>query len=172
MEEVYPQLVVEWIWVECVKDVMKTAEMMKDFKFLKSEQKHRLFTDFMDAMDDYHLGGIPFPTTHTGGNAFSYLIYPRQESEVRLPFIWLANDISTGEYRLDRYAGPIKYFRTWYINLSDSLYRDETATRYLPTTARIHSIEIDDYSIPELSDWEFISEDTIVQIFFKLYTLR
>lgn len=37
---------------------------MRDFKFLQLDKKERVFTDFMDALDDYHLGGIPLPTTH------------------------------------------------------------------------------------------------------------
>ncbi len=38
---------------------------MKTFKFFEGEAtKQRVFTDFMDALDDYHLGGIPLPTTH------------------------------------------------------------------------------------------------------------
>ena len=39
--------------------------MIKHFKFFEGgPTKQRVFTDFMDAMDDYHLGGIPLPTTH------------------------------------------------------------------------------------------------------------
>ena len=39
--------------------------MIKHFKFFEGEAtKQRVFTDFMDALDDYHLGGIPLPTTH------------------------------------------------------------------------------------------------------------
>ena len=39
--------------------------MIKYFKFFEGEAtKQRVFTDFMDALDDYHLGGIPLPTTH------------------------------------------------------------------------------------------------------------
>jgi hypothetical protein len=39
--------------------------MIKHFKFFEGEiTKQRVFTDFMDALDDYHLGGIPLPTTH------------------------------------------------------------------------------------------------------------
>lgn len=34
---------------------------MRNFKFLQPDEKHRVFTDYMDAMDDYHLGGIPLP---------------------------------------------------------------------------------------------------------------
>jgi hypothetical protein len=37
---------------------------MRDFKFLQPENKQRVFTDYLDALDDYHLGGIPLPTTH------------------------------------------------------------------------------------------------------------
>jgi hypothetical protein len=38
---------------------------MKPFKFLIDQNKReRAFTDFMDVLDDYHLGGIPLPTTH------------------------------------------------------------------------------------------------------------
>ena len=33
---------------------------MKDFKFF--QRKERVFTDYMDAMDDYFLGGIQPPT--------------------------------------------------------------------------------------------------------------
>ena len=32
---------------------------MRDFKFFKDNNKERVFTDYMDMMDDYHLGGIP-----------------------------------------------------------------------------------------------------------------
>ena len=36
---------------------------MKPFKFFDDvAEKHRVFTDFMDALDDYHLGGIPLAT--------------------------------------------------------------------------------------------------------------
>jgi len=39
--------------------------MIKYFKFFEGEAtKQRVFTDYMDAMDDYHLGNIPPPTTH------------------------------------------------------------------------------------------------------------
>lgn len=40
--------------------------MIKYFKFFEGEAtKQRVFTNYMDAMDDYHLGGIPPPpTTH------------------------------------------------------------------------------------------------------------
>lgn len=39
--------------------------MIDYFKFFEGgPTKQRVFTDFMDAMDDYHLGGIPLPTTH------------------------------------------------------------------------------------------------------------
>jgi hypothetical protein len=39
--------------------------MIKHFKFFEGEAtKQRVLTDFMDALDDYHLGGIPLPTTH------------------------------------------------------------------------------------------------------------
>jgi len=38
---------------------------MRDFKFLQPSKKERAFTDFMDALDDYHLGGIPLPTNRT-----------------------------------------------------------------------------------------------------------
>ena len=31
---------------------------MRDFKFLQFTEKERVFTDWMDAFDDYHLGGI------------------------------------------------------------------------------------------------------------------
>lgn len=31
---------------------------MREFKFFKSENKERAFTQWMDEMDDYHLGGI------------------------------------------------------------------------------------------------------------------
>lgn len=37
---------------------------MRDFKFFQPEKKERVFTDFMDALDDYHLGGIPLPSLH------------------------------------------------------------------------------------------------------------
>ena len=33
---------------------------MKNFKFFQN--KERVFTDWIDALDDYHLGGIPMPT--------------------------------------------------------------------------------------------------------------
>jgi hypothetical protein len=36
--------------------------MVKDFKFFESENKDRVFTDWMDQMDDYHLGGITHRT--------------------------------------------------------------------------------------------------------------
>jgi len=39
--------------------------MINYFKFFEGEAtKQRVFTDFMDAMDDYHLGGIEPPTHH------------------------------------------------------------------------------------------------------------
>jgi hypothetical protein len=39
--------------------------MIKHFKFFEGEAtKQRVFTDFMDALDDYHLGGIEPPTHH------------------------------------------------------------------------------------------------------------
>jgi hypothetical protein len=39
--------------------------MIKHFKFFEGEAiKRRVFTDYLDALDDYHLGGIPLPTTH------------------------------------------------------------------------------------------------------------
>lgn len=31
---------------------------MKDFKFLQQNKEERMFTQWMDEMDDYHLGGI------------------------------------------------------------------------------------------------------------------
>jgi hypothetical protein len=34
---------------------------MKKFRFF---EKERVFTDWMDALDDYHLGGIPFPNAY------------------------------------------------------------------------------------------------------------
>jgi hypothetical protein len=37
--------------------------MIKHFKFFEGPaKKQRVFTDFMDALDDYHLGGIPLAT--------------------------------------------------------------------------------------------------------------
>jgi hypothetical protein len=36
---------------------------MKTFKFFENK-KERVFTDFMDALDDYHLLGTPSPTHH------------------------------------------------------------------------------------------------------------
>ncbi len=39
--------------------------MIDYFKFFEgSPKKQRVFTDYLDALDDYHLGGIPLPTTH------------------------------------------------------------------------------------------------------------
>jgi hypothetical protein len=38
--------------------------MIKTFKFLQPSKKERVFTDFMDALDDYHLGGIQPPSHH------------------------------------------------------------------------------------------------------------
>ena len=39
--------------------------MIKHFKFFEGgPTKQRVFTDFMDAMDDYHLGGIRPPSHH------------------------------------------------------------------------------------------------------------
>ena len=35
---------------------------MGKFKFFRSNKKQRVFTDFMDALDDYHLLGNPHPT--------------------------------------------------------------------------------------------------------------
>jgi hypothetical protein len=43
----------------------KEENTMRNFKFLQPSKKERVFTDFMDAMDDYHLGGIPLPTNRT-----------------------------------------------------------------------------------------------------------
>jgi hypothetical protein len=37
--------------------------MIKPFKFFQNK-KDRVFTDFMDALDDYHLLGTPSPTHH------------------------------------------------------------------------------------------------------------
>ena len=45
-----------------VSKTKKEENTMRDFKFLQPSKKERVFTDFMDAMDDYHLGGIPLPT--------------------------------------------------------------------------------------------------------------
>lgn len=131
--------------------------MMKDFKFFKSIQNRRVYSSNQNIL-------------LTVGNAFNYLIFPLQESEVRLPFIWLANDIMRNEYRLDCYQGPIVYFKIFYRNKRSQLELDESSIEYLPISPRIHSIDIDDYSIPELTDWEFISNDTYVRIYFKIFT--
>ena len=48
-----------------VSKTKKEENTMRDFKFLQPSKKERVFTDFMDAMDDYHLGGIPLPTNRT-----------------------------------------------------------------------------------------------------------
>jgi len=38
---------------------------MSTFKFFEGKaEKQRVFTDFLDALDDYHLGGIPLPQLH------------------------------------------------------------------------------------------------------------
>jgi len=44
----------------------KKNTMINYFKFFEGgPTKQRVFTDFMDAMDDHHLGGIPLPTNRT-----------------------------------------------------------------------------------------------------------
>lgn len=83
--------------------------MIDYFKFFEGPaKKERVFTDFMDALDDYHLGGIPLPTTHHMEVQATRLMRPFTlnlfvEVSGRIPtFLFAIEQSSTDDYEIIR----------------------------------------------------------------------
>ena len=78
--------------------------MINYFKFFEGgATKQRVFTDFMDAMDDYHLGGIEPPTHHLevpGPRLKPFTLNVFAEVLGRIPtyrFLFESSDLNTYE---------------------------------------------------------------------------
>jgi hypothetical protein len=78
--------------------------MIKHFKFFEGPaKKQRVFTDFLDALDDYHLGGIPLPTHHIevpGPRLKPFTLNVFAEVLGRIPtyrFLFESSDLNTYE---------------------------------------------------------------------------
>ena len=148
---------------------------MLDFKFFRNN-KTRVFTDYMDQMDDYFLGGIQ-PTRNRNDrrpgssrreyNSFSYPNAGSLNGEMNYLFIWLPNDTRRiNEYRLGMYQGCIKDFGHTYDN---TVIEDNEMLFLIPTIESIH-IERYETNVAIGSNYEFSDPNELVTIFYKIYT--
>lgn len=147
---------------------------MKQFKFFQ-KNKTRVFTDYMNQMDDYFLGGIQ-PTRNRSDrrpgssrreyNSFSY---PNAGGEMNYIFIWLPNDTrQINEYRLGMYQGCIKDFGHTYDN---TIIEDNEMLFLIPTIESIHIIRLD-INVAVCNNYEFTDANELVTIFYKIYITR
>jgi hypothetical protein len=145
---------------------------MKQFKFFQ-KNKTRVFTDYMDQMDDYFLGGIQ-PTRNRndrrpGSSRREYNSFSYAGGEMNYIFIWLPNDTRRiNEYRLGMYQGCIKDFGHTYDN---TVIEDNEMLFLIPIIESIHIIRLD-INVAIGSNYEFSDPNELVTIFYKIYITR
>ena len=148
---------------------------MKNFKFLQKNKKERVFMDFMDALDDYHLGGIPMRRINNPVlNSFSYPQSHINDNNMNIVFVWLCNDNFNWEYRLMTYIGSVGNFYIEYEHHKNMMDNDSNNSDYCPHIPRLHSFEYIDSNgtFRSLSngDINLLNRNENVNITYKVYT--